>query len=185
MQSQLDQAIQNNVLIPVRSMNGGFSELPDKANLSYSESYSIINFLIETYGQVKMTQLLIALRDGKPVDPALLEVYGFDTDGLEDQWRQAIGAAPRADAAQPTAQPAPTYVPTYVPVSGVPLAVTPTPYIVPTSSFNGNNTSTRSGPPIWMTLALLGFCCVLLLIFGVAALGVIVRMQNNRGGKNG
>ncbi len=120
MQSQLDDAIKDDTLISIRSLNGGFSELPDKANLSYSQSYSIIRFLIDTYGQEKMTQLLVALQDAKPIDDALLEVYGFDTDGLEDSWRQAIGAAPRAVSAQPTSQPTPTFVPTYVPISGAP-----------------------------------------------------------------
>jgi len=54
--------ISADTLLTVRSLNGGFSELPDKANLSYSQSYSIVNFLIETYGQEKLTELLTALR---------------------------------------------------------------------------------------------------------------------------
>ena len=41
-----------------------------------------------------MTELLIALRDAKPIDDALLEVYGFDTDGLEDAWRQSVVPRP-------------------------------------------------------------------------------------------
>ena len=91
-----------------------------------------------------MTELLTALRDAKPIDDALLEVYGFDTDGLEDAWRQSVGAAPRAVSAQPTSQPTPTFVPTYVPVSGAPLAVTPTPYAIPTSSFTGADPATST-----------------------------------------
>lgn len=88
MQSVLDQALNDNNLITLRSLNGGFSELPDKANLSYSQSYSVVKFMIDTYGQQKMTDLLIALRDAKPIDQALLEVYGFDTDGLDSAWRE-------------------------------------------------------------------------------------------------
>ena len=137
-QAQLDQAISSDTLLTVRSLNGGFSELPDKANLSYSQSYSIVNFLIKTYGQEKLTELLTALRDAKPIDDALLEIYGFDSDGLEDAWRQSVGAAPRAVSAQATAMPTPTFVPTYVPVAGIPLAVTPTPYAIPTSSSDGH-----------------------------------------------
>jgi hypothetical protein len=74
MQTQLDQAIHDNTLVAIRSLNGGFSELPDKANLSYGQSQSIVSFLISTYGQEKLTQLLTALRDAKPIDEALLEV---------------------------------------------------------------------------------------------------------------
>ena len=183
MQSQLDQSIHDNTLLTVRSLNGGFSELSDKANLSYGQSQSIVSFLIKTYGQEKLTQLLTALRDAKPIDDALLEVYGFDTEGLEGAWRQSVGAAPRAVSAQPTSIPAPTFVPTYVPVSGVPLAVTPTPYVIPTSSFS-NQAPASSGPFIALTIALVVICLVILLIFGVLILGVIVRGQNQKAGKN-
>jgi hypothetical protein len=184
-QAQLDQAISSDTLITVRSLNGGFSELSDKANLSYSQSQSIVSFLITTYGQKKLTQLLAALRDAKPIDDSLLEVYGFDTDGLEDAWRQSVGAAPRAVSAQPTSQPTPTYVPTYVPVSGIPLAVTPTPYAIPTSSFSNAKPATAQTPFIALTIALVCICLVILLIFGVVVLGLVVRSQNQKAGKNG
>jgi len=105
-QRQLEDAIRDDTLLTVRSLSGGFSEVSDKAYLSYSQSYSITRFLIETYGQDKMTVLLLALRDGMTIDDALLQTYGFDIEGLEDAWRQAIGAQPQPVSAQPTAQPA-------------------------------------------------------------------------------
>jgi hypothetical protein len=186
-QSQLDQAINSDALLTVRSLNGGFSELPDKANLSYSQSYSIVNFLIKTYGQEKLTELLTALRDAKTIDDALLEIYGFDSDGLEDAWRQSVGAAPRAVSAQPTSMPTPTFVPTYVPVAGIPLAVTPTPYAVPTSSFDGSQpTGTKSNTPfIILTVAMVCICLVFFLILGVVILTFVVRSKNQKAGKNG
>jgi len=186
MQSQLDKAIKNDTLLTVRSLNGGFSELPDKADLSYSQSQSIVSFLINTYGQDKLMQLLTALRDAKPIDDALREVYGFDTDGLEDAWRKSVGAAPRPVSAQPTAMPTPTYVPTYVPISGAPLAVTPSPFVVPTSSFNTPEPATASrGPFIALTVAMICFCLMILLVIGVMVLGFIVRSGNQKAGKNG
>jgi hypothetical protein len=184
MQAQLDQAIKSDSLITVRSLNGGFSELTDKANLSYGQSQSIVSFLIEKYGQETITQLLSALRDAKPIDDALIEVYGFDTDGLEDAWRQSVGAAPRAVSAQPTSLPTPTFVPTYVPVSGAPLAVTPTPYAVPTSSFTNIAPATSSPPFIALTIGLICCCLGILLIFGMVVLGLIVRAKNQKAGKN-
>jgi hypothetical protein len=181
MRSMLDLAIRNDTLISLRSLNGGFSELPDKANLSYSQSYSVVKFMIDTYGQEKMTRLLVALRDAKPIDVALLEVYGFDTDGLEDAWRASVGASPRPVSAQSTAQPAPTFVPTFVPVSGAPLAESPTPHAIPTSSFDGPQ-SVPTGPPLSLTIALICFCGVLLLIIGVFILGLVARRGNPTGG---
>lgn len=185
MQSLLDQSIESNNLITLRSLNGGFSELPDKANLSYSQSYSVVKFMIETYGQEKMTALLTALRDAKPIDDALMEVYGIDTDGLDSAWRESVGAPPLL-VAQATVMPTPTYVPTYVPISGVPLAVTPTPYVIPTSSFQETEapSSTRSSTLIYITVAMVCICLVVLLIIGVVILGVTVRKGNAKGGDN-
>lgn len=188
-QQQLDDAIQNDTLLTVRSLSAGFSEVADKAYLSYSQSYSITKFLIETYGQEKMTALLVTLRDGNTVDDALTQTYGFNIEGLEDAWRQAIGAQPRVVSAQPTAQPTPTYVPTIVPISGAPSSsLQATPTAIPTSSFDGQPTPTevptRMAPPLWLTLTLLGFCCVFLLIIGVIVLGFVVRNQNIKRGQN-
>ena len=134
-----------------------------------------------------MTELLTALRDAKPIDDALLEVYGFDTDGLDSAWRESVGAPPLL-VAQATAMPTPTHVPTYVPISGVPLAVTPTPYAIPTSSFDQNDNESlpvNSGPPIFLTVAVICFCLLFVIIIGVIVLGVFLRRGNAKGGNNG
>lgn len=188
-QQQLDDAIRNDTLLTIRSLSSGFSEIADKMYLSYSQSYSVVKYLIETHGQEKMNALLGTLRDGNSVDDALIQIYGFDIEGLEDAWRQAIGAQPRTVSAQPTAQPTPTYVPTIVPISGAPLSsVQTTPTVIPTSSFNdqtpSTETTTRTGPPLWLTLTLLGFCCVFGLIIGMIVLGIVVRNQNSKGAQN-
>ena len=57
-EAQLNEAIQNDQLLSVRSLSSGFSEVPSRAYLSYSQSYSIVKFLIETYGQEKMNSLM-------------------------------------------------------------------------------------------------------------------------------
>ena len=62
-------------------------------------------------------------------------------------------------------------------VSQVVLAVTPTAAI-------NSDSGVSNGPPIWMTLSLLGFCCVLSLILGVFVLGFVVRAQNMKAMKN-
>jgi hypothetical protein len=82
--------------------------------------------------------------------------------------------------------PTPTFVPTYVPVAGIPLAVTPTPYAVPTSSFDGSNAPTAEEDNtgfIILTIALVCVCLLFLLILGVVILTFVVRSQ--KAGKNG
>jgi hypothetical protein len=116
--ARFEQAVTDDELISVQALSGGFSENPDKADISYSESYSLVNFLIEEYGKDQMLALLKTLKEGATVDEALEAVYGFDTNGLEDAWRVNIGAQARqalveAAPATPTA----TLVPTIEPVS--------------------------------------------------------------------
>lgn len=183
-QQQLDEAIQNDTLLSIRSLSAGFSEVSDKAYLSYSQSFSVVKFLVETYGQEKMTALLTSLRDGVTIDEALTNTYGFNVEGLEDEWRAGIGAKPRAVSAQPTAQPTATFVPTIVPVSGFQFSQITTPTAIPTSSFGTQQPTTEapqpSGPPLWLTLSLLGMCCVFLLLIGVVVLGLIARRGNQQ-----
>ncbi|HEX2697136.1 MAG TPA: peptidase MA family metallohydrolase [Anaerolineales bacterium] len=180
-QQQLDDAIKNDTLLSVRSLSGGFSEVSDKAYLSYSESESIVGFLIKTHGREQMTALLIDLRDGNTIDEALNQVYGFNVEGLEDAWRKSIAAAPRAVEAQPTAVVTPTFVPTIVPVSGAPLAITPTPFNFPTPIQTDN---LSGGPPLSLTLILLFTCCAIFLVLGAIVIAVIVAMQRGKGGNN-
>jgi hypothetical protein len=121
-QTLLTQAIADNTMPSLRSLTGGFSEESDRANLSYAASYSVINYLITTYGQAKMTALLLQLRDGSTTDDALQSVYGVNVDGLNDAWRASIGAAPRSGTSKATPVPTPTVVPTIAPYSGIPAA---------------------------------------------------------------
>jgi hypothetical protein len=180
---QLNQAIITDQLLPVRSLSGGFSEVPGRAYLSYSQSYSLVHFLIENYGQDRMDSLLLALRDGSTIDTALRKVYGFDVEGLEEAWREAVGAPSKTASVRPTAQPTPTFIPTYAPFAGVPLAVTTTPYSIPTSSF-GEQGNPANGPPLSLTLMLVAVCCVLLLLLGVIGLGLYLSTQKNKEGRN-
>jgi len=120
--TQFNQANSANQLLALSSLAGAFSDEANRANLSYTEAYSVVNFLIKTYGRDKMTALLISLRDGNTIDQALQAAYDFDTNGLEDAWRASIGAAPRVGSSNPTPVFTPTQVPTFVPIGAAPLA---------------------------------------------------------------
>jgi len=90
-QAALNYAIENNQLISVRSLSSPFSAIPAQALISYGESQSIVTFLIQTYGEDKMNQLLNVFHQGAGYDDALKQVYGFDQSGLDVLWRQSLG----------------------------------------------------------------------------------------------
>ena len=83
----LDRAIAENSLISVQSLSSPFSAYAEEASLSYAQSYSLVEFLVGSYGQSKMFELLNAFRGGSTYDGALEGVYGFDMDGLDALWQ--------------------------------------------------------------------------------------------------
>ena len=90
LQSWLKKAISQQKLISVRSLSSPFSAKPEEAYISYAESQSLVEFLIQNYGKDKMLHLLSLLKEGNSCDDALTEVYGFDQDGLDKLWREYI-----------------------------------------------------------------------------------------------
>lgn len=180
--AQLEEAIRSDRLLSVRALSGGFSEVPSRAYLSYSQSYSLVKYLVEAYGQEQMDALLFALRDGAGIDQALRETYGFDVAGLEVEWRAAVGAPPRAPAGQPTAQATPTFVPTYVPFAGTSLLVTPTPFTVPSPS--SPQPEAGDGIPARLLAVLLAAGGCLLLAGAAAGLGLYLAARRSRGGSH-
>ncbi len=92
MLSTLSKAISSKTLVSVRSLSSPFSAYGDAASLSYGESYSVVNYLITTYGQQKMLALLNTFEQGSAYDDAFKKVYGFDMDQLYALWKQKIGA---------------------------------------------------------------------------------------------
>lgn len=86
----LNQAIRDDGLLSVQSISSPFSAISDLAILSYAESYSVVDYLITTYGKDKMLELLETFCAGASYGGALMEVYGFDIDGLDRMWRECL-----------------------------------------------------------------------------------------------
>jgi hypothetical protein len=106
--SVLEGAVKRDSLLSVRSMTAPTGD-PSKVSLFYGQAWSLVNFLIETYGPAEFAELFAIFKEGSTVDKALLSVYGFDQDGLEDAWRASLGLPPRqTPATTPTATSAAT-----------------------------------------------------------------------------
>jgi len=102
-QSALDSAIQSGQILSVRSLSSASSgAVASKVSLFYGQSYALVDFLIETYGEQKFAELFAAFREGNTTAGALEQVYGFDQDGLENEWRASVGLPPRSVQTQPT-----------------------------------------------------------------------------------
>jgi len=102
-QDSLDSAISSDTLFSVRSIASAFPSDATEAIICYSESHSIVKFLIDNYGSEQFLKLLDLFKQGSTDDEALFQIYGYDTDGLNENWRSSLGLGP-----QPTVTPTPT-----------------------------------------------------------------------------
>ena len=101
----LNKAIDENSLITVRSLSSPFSAHAEESYLSYAQSYSIVEFLITSYGQDKMLELLTVFSEGNSYDGALEKVYGFNMDGLDALWCDYVNRLYKNAGLQTTAVP--------------------------------------------------------------------------------
>ena len=88
--------------LPLRGMNS-VSGTPSTIPLFYYKSVSVVAYLIEEYGEANFRLLLDHLADSESIEEALLAVYGFDVDGLDNLWAGLPATPARSDAvAQPS-----------------------------------------------------------------------------------
>ncbi len=119
----LADAIEDDQLVSLRALNSAFADARDQAVLSYAESYSLIEFIIGEYGADQLGELIGVFAEGAHYDDAMLEVFGVDMDGMEDLWREYVGAPPRSGETRVTPVPEVTATST---ATAVPAAPTPT-----------------------------------------------------------
>jgi hypothetical protein len=91
-------------LIPLKNLRS-FPGDPNLTLVAYGQGRSAVKYMIDEYGEEKMAELLATLGTGLGIDSALNTVYGFGVDGLENLWRESIGAEPYIE---PTPGPTPT-----------------------------------------------------------------------------
>jgi hypothetical protein len=152
--SALADAIQDDALISLRVLNSAFADAREQAILSYAESYSLISFILEEYGSEKLGELIAVFAQGAHYDDAMLDVFGVDMDGMEDLWREHIGAPARTGVTRAT--PAPTATEEALPTATSVVAIDPTSTATPVpdvptptrvSAQEAEVTSTDEGTP--------------------------------------
>ncbi len=110
----LANAIRQDALLSVRSMSS-YSGRAEEVDLFYGASHSVVTFLLDTFGQDKMRELLQVFAQGTLQETALRQVYGFGLDELDARWRVSLGLAPRTLPGEGA------WLPWRLPVSSSPL----------------------------------------------------------------
>jgi hypothetical protein len=108
--SAIQKAIERGRVLSVRSITSPPGD-PAKVDLFYGEAWSLVSYLVDKYGGEKFAPLFAEIKSGKRIDSALQAVYGFDQDGLEDEWRASNGLPARATPAPQQGEPQVTAAP--------------------------------------------------------------------------
>ncbi len=105
----LDDAATSGQLIPLEALASSFPSDPDRALLSYAESYHIVTYIIDTYGAEGMHAIVQAFKEGVTPDEALQQALGKTVEELDMEWRTtlppALGSPPPTATPQTTAPP--------------------------------------------------------------------------------
>jgi hypothetical protein len=77
-------------LIPVRALDSPFPFNADQALLSYAESESIVNFIINAYGNKYIGALVSAFKDGLSYDQVVQKILKESIEDLDKEWKASL-----------------------------------------------------------------------------------------------
>jgi hypothetical protein len=76
----------------LRSLNGQFPYDAEDALLAYAQSLSVVQYIIDTYGETGLSNLIAVFREGVSYDEAVERALGLSLDELDEAWRTAVPA---------------------------------------------------------------------------------------------
>ncbi len=191
--TNFEKSKNDNTLLSFKVLSGGFSEDPNQADLSYSQSYYMVNYLIEKYGKDKLIGFLKSLKTGGELNESLKSNYGFDLNGFENEWRSSLNL-PTVESNTIQASATPTIIPTIIPIEGMQPASTSTQRPISPTTIVEKTPELTNSPDIQNFLKgntvrslltiILGGTCVfgILLIAGITILLIRNRKRANQKG---
>ena len=88
-ESQVLDARRHGWLLPLRHMES-VPGRPSEVRLFYSQSASVVRYLMDDHGSARMGKLLTLIDQGLDIDDALKQAYGLDQNGLDRAWKAQI-----------------------------------------------------------------------------------------------
>lgn len=77
---------------PLRTLNGNFPYDPDGAMDAYALSLTAVIYILDTYGDEGMANLIAAFPEGIAYEDAIQQGLGISFDELDRQWREDLAA---------------------------------------------------------------------------------------------
>jgi hypothetical protein len=103
-------AAKNDDLISLTSLENGFGAFnEDRVRLAYDEALSAVTYLVDTFGENGLGDLLKSYKAGNPTEEAFISAFGVSPEEFEKGW--AAWAGYEGEYAVPTARVMPTPLP--------------------------------------------------------------------------
>lgn len=81
-------------IIPLEGLGGNFPTRPVRSGLAYAESVSAVDFMVQTYGEEQLVDLITSFADGTGLDAAFVAATGADFAAFDAAWLASLGAQP-------------------------------------------------------------------------------------------
>jgi hypothetical protein len=113
MAASLDEALASHTLLRLSNISFSFPADANQAYLAYAQSWNLISYMYNTFGQPKMTRLIQLMNNPNgDFSDDLTKAIGEDTLHLENQWRVSLHqSAVLAPGVPPTATTQPLTIP--------------------------------------------------------------------------
>ena len=90
--AQVEGAANAGTIIPLEGLGGQFPTRPGRQGLAYAESISAVDYLVETYGEEQLVELITSFGEGAGLDGAFLAATGADFADFDTAWLASLGA---------------------------------------------------------------------------------------------
>jgi hypothetical protein len=79
-------------IMPLEALGGNFPTRTTRSGLAYAESVSAVDYLVQSYGEAGLLDLVAAFAEGRGLDEAFLAATGEDFAAFDAAWLRSLGA---------------------------------------------------------------------------------------------
>ncbi len=90
--ASMTRAVLGPGLLPLRQLENSFPSQADKAALAYAQSYYLVGWLLDRYGEQSLRRLVLSLSQGRPLTAALRRATGLSLMGIQESFGQDMNS---------------------------------------------------------------------------------------------
>lgn len=106
--SLVEGAAGSGTIIPLQGLVGQFPTRPQRIGLAYAESVAAVDYLVDTYGEETLVQLITSFADGTGLDEAFRRSTGEGFAAFDDAFLASLGTAQPEPYGPQDSEPGPT-----------------------------------------------------------------------------